>query len=500
MEWQNFSQKAIDTFLVKWREKRINGLVDSIHVTNIDTFLITGVNISYAHDINVFSIDSLSQRSLMDTTRIVEFKPRWLFTPKIQQYSPKCFKDSVRIEWDWVLENDSPVQSSFGADSIQIEISIDVNFLFKKTTVKLGSVKSFTFIREQHYPFVTNQNNLLFSRVRARDKWGHFSPWSTEYVNFAVQPAAFDSTPPEPVECAIDSIKAPIFGSKGEVNVYLSWNDVADNCSGTWYYEILRNDSLVGVDTSRSFNHQYIERNLSTEDEIIDFTWSVNAVDSAGNRQVIAPKCKIPFLLAAPDSAWCLNDTTFGWSETTPDIPNIKISYFIEGARFSSLFGNEIANVKAGPLSEPKYNFNVPWKGIYWRVKAVSNKIESPWSETFFCGDLSIPNVTSVEEAGVKLPAKFSLVQNFPNPFNPTTTISFTIPKMSKPLERVRLEIFNISGQKVATLLNEEKPPGFYQVQWYGTDDTGNTVGSGVYIYSVIMGDFKTSRKMIFLK
>ncbi len=500
VEWGDFSQNAINTFLVRWHEKSMNGLVDSIHVTNADTFLITGRDIDYSHEIDVFSIDSLLQRSIVGTTKIVDFNPKWLFTPQIKQYNPKCFKDSVRIEWNWVLENKIPSQNSFGADSVQIEISIDSNFVFKKTTVNLGKEKSFTFIGEQHYPFVTNQNNLLYSRVRAKDRWGHFSPWSTEYTDFIIQPASFDFTPPELVECTIDSIKAPIFGTEGVVNIYLSWNDVTDNCSGTWYYEIFRNDSLVSTDTSRTFNHQYIERNLSTLEPITEYSWSVNAVDSAGNRQEVAPKCKLSFLLTAPDSGWCINDTTLFWSEITHNIPDIEISYFVEGARFSSLFGNEIANIQAGPLSESKFNFDVPWEGIYWRIKAVANNVESAWSETFFCGDFSLSDVTSVSEAGQKLPENFSLFQNYPNPFNPTTTISFTIPKLDKHQEVVRLEIFNISGQKVSTILNEEKLPGLHRVQWHGVDDYGNAVGSGVYVYSIIMGDFKTSRKMIFLK
>ncbi len=99
-------------------------------------------------------------------------------------------------------------------------------------------------------------------------------------------------------------------------------------------------------------------------------------------------------------------------------------------------------------------------------------------------------------EEEVNVPTVFKLSQNYPNPFNPETTIKFQIPNSSF----VRLEIYNISGQKIKTLLNEGKSAGFYTIKWDGTNNNGLKVNSGVYIYRIQAGKFTDVKKMIFLK
>jgi hypothetical protein len=93
------------------------------------------------------------------------------------------------------------------------------------------------------------------------------------------------------------------------------------------------------------------------------------------------------------------------------------------------------------------------------------------------------------------LPA-IALKGNFPNPFNPETTISFTLNSETK----VDLKIYNIRGQVVKTLLNNTLNHGEHRVVWDGKDDQGAQVGSGVYLYSFTAGEHKESRKMMLLK
>ena len=90
----------------------------------------------------------------------------------------------------------------------------------------------------------------------------------------------------------------------------------------------------------------------------------------------------------------------------------------------------------------------------------------------------------------------YSLGKNYPNPFNPATTISYQVPRQST----VRIEIYNMIGQKVRALLNDQKEPGVYKAVWNGRNDSGAQVGSGVYIYRMIAGDFVQVRKMILMK
>jgi hypothetical protein len=94
------------------------------------------------------------------------------------------------------------------------------------------------------------------------------------------------------------------------------------------------------------------------------------------------------------------------------------------------------------------------------------------------------------------IPDEFALLQNVPNPFNPVTTIQFKLPEES----HVMLNIYDILGRKVNTLVNELKEPGSYSVKWDGKTTLGESVGSGVYIYEMNTQHFTSTRKMIIIK
>ena len=96
----------------------------------------------------------------------------------------------------------------------------------------------------------------------------------------------------------------------------------------------------------------------------------------------------------------------------------------------------------------------------------------------------------AVEEEAIQ-PIVFNLEQNYPNPFNPTTTIKYSIPKQSY----VMLKMFDILGREVATLVNEEKPAGTYEVSW-----EAKNLASGVYFYKIITGIYTAVKKMVLIK
>jgi hypothetical protein len=91
-----------------------------------------------------------------------------------------------------------------------------------------------------------------------------------------------------------------------------------------------------------------------------------------------------------------------------------------------------------------------------------------------------------------------ALVGNYPNPFNPLTTILYSVGGGSE--EIVRIEVYNIRGQHVRTLINDVYSPGEYSVVWNGTDDYGRDVASGMYLYRMSVGDFTSVRRMLMLK
>jgi predicted amidohydrolase len=91
---------------------------------------------------------------------------------------------------------------------------------------------------------------------------------------------------------------------------------------------------------------------------------------------------------------------------------------------------------------------------------------------------------------------KFTLDQNFPNPFNPVTSISYALKNDSD----VKLDIYNLSGQLILTLVNEHQEKGLKVIEWNGGNKFGEKVYAGIYFYQLQAGDFTQTRKMVLLK
>jgi hypothetical protein len=110
-----------------------------------------------------------------------------------------------------------------------------------------------------------------------------------------------------------------------------------------------------------------------------------------------------------------------------------------------------------------------------------------------FTGPVGIPGQ---EDINGTIPVSVELHQNYPNPFNPTTTIRFGLPEDSN----VTLKIFNSRGQLIRTLTNRVFLAGEYRVVWDSTNDFGQQVASGVYIYQLKAGNFSSAKKMLLLQ
>ncbi len=98
---------------------------------------------------------------------------------------------------------------------------------------------------------------------------------------------------------------------------------------------------------------------------------------------------------------------------------------------------------------------------------------------------------SEIIEMEVGIPTEFSLSQNYPNPFNPITTIRFTI----SDVRFTSLKVYDVLGNEIATLVNEEKPPGSYEVEWNASD-----FPSGIYFYRLTASTYSVTKKMILLK
>jgi hypothetical protein len=162
-------------------------------------------------------------------------------------------------------------------------------------------------------------------------------------------------------------------------------------------------------------------------------------------------------------------------------------SYGGAGTYFNGMFN--------GGTSEGKIiSLGIPFETIY--PEEIRNSLMSKIIDFF-----DVP--TSVEIVDSEnLPTEFYLSQNYPNPFNPSTKIKFTTPPQPSPYQGegvrvgfVTLKIYDILGNEVATLVNEQKSPGSYEVEW-----NADSYSSGVYFYSLQAGDVKINKKMLLVK
>jgi hypothetical protein len=94
------------------------------------------------------------------------------------------------------------------------------------------------------------------------------------------------------------------------------------------------------------------------------------------------------------------------------------------------------------------------------------------------------------------LPKSFALHQNYPNPFNASTNITYELPMAA----RVKIEVFNVMGQRVKTLLDREEQAGVHIIEWDGTSESGNDIASGIYLYRLTSDDFRAEKKMVLMK
>ena len=127
------------------------------------------------------------------------------------------------------------------------------------------------------------------------------------------------------------------------------------------------------------------------------------------------------------------------------------------------------------------------WTGVSWWDDMAFNGLQSV---TTGVEDVELP------QAGISTPTDYALAQNYPNPFNPATVIEFSLPTAGP----VRLEVFNVLGQKVATLVDEVKSAGTWKVRWNAANSSGRTLASGLYFYHLTAPGVMITKRMVLLK
>ncbi len=278
------------------------------------------------------------------------------------------------------------------------------------------------------------------------------------------------------------AIYAQLYNSQGTA---LGTNfKINNNTSGGY----LQNTSIAALDkgqfvvvwTDYSYKDIYAQR-IAGNGTLIDSTFQVGPD--------IVPQWQPPAVAA--DEA---GNFIIAWTDNRNQVyPDVQIEVFAQR------FNNE--GTPIGPDFSVSGNSTLPYEYTP-DVKLFDNKIYSTWAERdrfdvgtgvdIWANVLDWNNPVGIKNDNIKaIPTVFSLDQNYPNPFNPTTAIGYQLSVVSQ----VDLNIYNVLGQKVATLVSKLQAPGQYQISW---DASG--FPSGLYFYQIRTGKHSEERKMMLLR
>lgn len=118
----------------------------------------------------------------------------------------------------------------------------------------------------------------------------------------------------------------------------------------------------------------------------------------------------------------------------------------------------------------------------------------------FFIFEFTPTGIKDRDDFTGNLPKGFALHQNYPNPFNPSTTITYEVPWTRAGQSHVTLTVYDVRGRRVKTLIDSGLGPGSHTVIWDGRNERGQSIPSGIYIYSLNVADATMTRKMILLQ
>lgn len=204
-----------------------------------------------------------------------------------------------------------------------------------------------------------------------------------------------------------------------------------------------------------------------------------------------APRQGAPLQGLGPESWTVLGQAGFAFAADT----YYWCKYYLQGADVKVKFWTGNKEDEPGSWLIEATDDSARVSGEWLTFAFVGSAADS--GTTFKLDNITVEGfATSVESGETQIPESFALEQNFPNPFNPSTTIQYDLPHESK----VVLKIYNALGQEVQELVNTIQPAGSRTVVWNGKDNLGQTADSGIYIYKLQVGDRTESRKMVLLQ
>lgn len=322
--------------------------------------------------------------------------------------------------------------------------------------------------------FQAEVNKSYWWKVKAHNiaGWGEFS--STFKFTIGIPPAQITLLTP----------------SNGEINCAtvqnLSWTPVANILSYQLQLSTTENFSNPLIDdasiTSASKNVTSLLNNQV-------YYWRVRGINQFGNgpwsaafnfTTIVAFPEKVTLHAPENNSSVNSNDVVLSWNATSPQVDK----YWLEIADNINM-NNPVVNQN---IETTQKSFQAEAnKSYWWKVKAHNI---AGWGEF---SDIWKFNSMTVDVKDETIPTTTELFQNYPNPFNPSTVINYQLPEEGF----ATLKIFDLLGREIIILVNEYKTPGKYSVEFL-TD--GLPISSGIYIYTLSIGEWNLSRKMILLK
>ena len=285
-------------------------------------------------------------------------------------------------------------------------------------------------------------------------------------------------------EDSTSSIVLSAVSPQGSILIFSAYSDTAD------VFTSVIEDTLT-LSATENWNG-FSQVTLIVTDEVglsdtTSFELIVNPVnDSPDNFLLLSPTNNTEIIITAENLDEIVE---FSWEESF-DVDGDELTYSFDGIEFftfESVQDNQLSMTYA-EMVELMNEQELDYISGEWTVAAEDEEYSVPASNGYFT--LTI-DATALSIDALNIPEEFALHNNYPNPFNPITTIRYDLPQESD----VTLTIYDITGRMVKTLVNNPQQAGMKNVVWNATDVT-----SGIYIYRIQAGDFTQTRKMILLK
>ena len=410
----------------------------------------------------------------------------WPFTVNAHNEPPGEFallsplSDSVfttltpTLQWHSAIDNDENDTVSYEIEYSKTMDSISI--------INTGSNTLYTFENP------LEDNSLYYWKVIAKDISGATAMNTCGFQRFAINtandfPEAFQLLSPDSVvvlsqDCNLrwtpahdpdpfDKVHYDLHWFEKEVDMNYAAIDTNNYYVADLYENAMYNWFVVGLDMHNGYSQSDTA------------TFWVDAVPE--------PPTTFATISPANESAGLGSEVVFSWQESVDPDPFDMVEYEMV---YTLNTVDSTTYEYVSELADTTVTLNMTENGVYyWKVRAKDNdqfitpSNNDEW-HVFTVGNVAI-------DGGLLIPEEFALHSNFPNPFNPTTTIRYDIPKASN----VTLTIYNMNGQVVERLVSQKQEPGFYTVNW----DARN-VSTGVYFYQIRAEGFQQVKKCLLIK